>query len=87
MLSLQSSLCIGLCPELLYNRYSVGNSVFLVVKTCSKAILAHRVGHDKSPCFLQLAFLRLVGSDYPLLILPYVDGAKNMDCAFCYGTL
>ena len=61
-------------------------NVFLEVKTCSKAILAHSLGHGKSPCFLQVAFLRLVGPDYPLLILPCGDGAKNMECALCYGS-
>jgi hypothetical protein len=57
------------------------------VKSCSKALLAHSLRHGKSLCFSQVTFLRLVGPDYPLLILPYVDGAKNMERALCYGTM
>jgi len=52
------------------------------VETCSNAILSFSGGHGKSPCFLDVAFLRLVSPDYPLLILPYVDGRENMECAF-----
>jgi hypothetical protein len=52
------------------------------VNMCSKALLALYLRYGKSPCFLQVTFLRLVGPDYPLLILPCVDGAKNMECAF-----
>ena len=65
-------------------RYAAINSYFanlMSVKTCSKAISTYGLGHGKSPCFLQVAFLRLGGPDYPLLILPYVDGAENMECA------
>jgi hypothetical protein len=62
-------------------------SLFLEVKSCSKALLALCFGYGKSPCFSEVAFLWLVGPNYPLLILLYVDGAKNMECAFCYGTL
>ena len=58
---------------------------FLAVKTCSKALLAICVRHGKSPCFLEVAFLRLVSPDSPMLVLPFVDGEKNMECAFCYG--
>ena len=60
-------------------------SLILAVKTCSKALLALRWGHGKSPCFLEVAFLRLLGPDYPLSILPCVDGAENMERAICYG--
>ena len=52
------------------------------VKSCSKALLRSMRRHGKSPCFSQVTFLQLVGPDYPLLILPYVDGAKNLECAF-----
>ena len=86
MLSLYSSLCIGLCPELLYNRYSVRSNWFLEVKTCSKALLAGRIEYGKSPCFLQDAFLKLVGPDYSLQILRCVDGAEKLECAFCHGS-
>jgi len=51
----------------------------LSVKTCSKALLALCRGHGKSPCFSEVAFLLLVGPDYPLLVLPCVDGAENME--------
>ena len=51
------------------------------VKTCSKAIFAHTIRHGKSPCFLQVTFLRLVGPDYPLSILTYVDGPEFLECA------
>ena len=61
---------------------SMSLNVFLEVKSCSKAISALSLGHGKSPCFSEVTFLRLVGPDYPLLILPYVEGAKNMECAF-----
>ena len=56
------------------------------VKTCSKAYFALGYRHGKSPCFLEVAFLSLVGPDYQVLVLPCVDGAENMDCAFCYGS-
>lgn len=59
---------------------------FLDVKTCSKTLLAQCRGHGKSPCFSGVAFLRVVSPDYRLLILPRVDGAKNMECAFWYGS-
>jgi hypothetical protein len=53
----------------------------MAVKTCSKALLALYLGHGKSPSFSEVAFLQLVGPDYPLLILPCVDGQENMECA------
>jgi hypothetical protein len=52
------------------------------VKTCSKALLAPSIRYGKSPCFSEAAFLQSVGPDYPLLVLPCVDGVKNMECAF-----
>jgi hypothetical protein len=54
----------------------------MAVKTRSKALLGLYLGHGKSPCFSQAAFLQLVGPDYPLLILPGVDGQKTLECAF-----
>ena len=57
----------------------------MAVETCSKAILALCLRHGKSPCFSEVTFLQLVSPDYPLLLLPSVDGAKNMECAFCHG--
>jgi hypothetical protein len=52
------------------------------VKRCSKALLRSMRRHGKSPCFSEVNFLSLLDPDYPQLILPYVDGAKNMECAF-----
>jgi hypothetical protein len=54
----------------------------IAVKSCSKALLALYLGHGKSPCFSEVTILQLLGPDYPLLILPYADGAENMECAF-----
>jgi hypothetical protein len=52
------------------------------VKSCSKGILAPIVKHEKSPCFSEVNFLQLVGPDYPVLILPCVDGEEFLECAF-----
>ena len=52
------------------------------VKTCSKAFSAHILRHGKSPCFSRVTFLQLVGPDYPLLILPSVNGQEFLECAF-----
>jgi hypothetical protein len=57
-------------------------SRLMAVKTCSKALLALSQRHGKSPCFSEVAFLQLVSPDYPLLVLPCVDGAKNTERAF-----
>ena len=54
----------------------------MAVESCSKAISALCVGHGKSPCFSRWGFLKLFGPDYPVLVLPCVDGAKNMERAF-----
>ena len=62
-----------------------GRIALMAVKSCSKAISALWLGHGKSPCFSEVAFLQLVGPDYPLLILQYIDVAENMECAFWYG--
>jgi hypothetical protein len=58
---------------------------YLAVKTCSKAISALCSGHGKSPYFLEVDFLRLLSPDYRLLVLPCVDGAEFLECAFWYG--
>jgi hypothetical protein len=55
---------------------------FLAVETCSKAILAVCLGYGKSPCFLEVAFLRLLGVDCRVLKVTCVDGAKTLECAF-----
>ncbi|MDI9577354.1 MAG: hypothetical protein QM398_04385 [Thermoproteota archaeon] len=55
---------------------------FLDVKTCSKAVLALCRGYGKSPCFLEVAFLRLLGVDCRVLKVACVDGAKTLECAF-----
>jgi hypothetical protein len=54
----------------------------MAVETCSKGFLTYDQGHGKSPCFLQVTFLQLFGPDYPTLVLPCVDGAESMECAF-----
>lgn len=56
-------------------------TALMAVKTCSEAISAPSRGHGKSPCFLQVAFLRLVSPDYPLSVLPCVDGQELLECA------
>jgi hypothetical protein len=55
---------------------------FLDVKTCSKAILAVCRGHGKSPCFLEVAFLRLLGVDCRALKVTCLYEAKTLECAF-----
>lgn len=57
----------------------VSSISLMSVKTCSKAVLALSLGHGKSPCFSGVAFLLLVDPDYPLLILPYVDGTEFLE--------
>jgi hypothetical protein len=70
-------MCLRMIPENPKLRIAV-----MAVKTCSKAILALCVTHGKSPCFSEVSFLSLFGPDYSLLILPYVYGAKTLECAF-----
>jgi hypothetical protein len=55
---------------------------FLAVKTCSKALLAACRGHGKSPCFLDVAFLHLVGPDWLVSKFRRVDGVGFLECAF-----
>ncbi len=57
-------------------------SALLEVKTCSKALLAVCRGYGKSPCFLEVAFLRLLGVDCRVLKVTCVDEAKTLECAF-----
>jgi len=54
----------------------------MAVESCSKAILALCLGHGKSPCFSEVTFLSLLGPDYPVLVLPCVDGQDFLECAF-----
>jgi len=56
--------------------------VLMAVESCSKAILAQCLGHGKSPCFSEVTFLSLLGPDYPVLVLPCVDGQDFLECAF-----
>ncbi len=58
------------------------NRAFLAVKTCSKAFSTIGFGHGKSPCFLGVTFLRLLGVDCRVLKVSCVDGAKTLECAF-----
>ena len=47
------------------------------VKRCSKALLrSMTLGMGKVHAFYKSLFCQLVGPDYPLLILPCVDGAR-----------
>ena len=65
-----------MCPK------DVRSIALMAVETCSKGILALCVGHGKSPCFSQRGFLKLFGPDYPVLVLPFVDGQEFLECAF-----
>jgi len=62
-------------------------SALMSAKTCSKAISACCLGHGKSPCFSDVAFLGLVSPDYPLLVLPCVVEPEIMECAYWNGKL
>jgi hypothetical protein len=70
-------MCLRMVPENVEFRIAVG-----AVKTRSKALFEYTLGHGKSPCFLQVAFLSLLDPDYPVLILPYVYGPETLECAF-----
>jgi hypothetical protein len=59
---------------------------FLAVKTCSKALLALCLGHGKSPCFSEAAFLWLFGVDARPLKRASTNGADFLECAFCHGS-
>jgi hypothetical protein len=67
------------------NPSDANSTLEMAVKTCSQALLAVCYRYGKSPCFWDVAFLRLLGPDYPSSILPCVDGAENMECVFWYG--
>lgn len=60
----------------------VRGNPLMAVKRCSKALLTLGQRHGKSPCFLLVTFLWLFSPDYPMLVLPRVDGAKTLECAF-----
>ena len=81
MRSLNLTVAPQLCSSPLYSCWDARSIAFLEVKSCSKAFFAPIVGHGKSPCFSEVAFLQLLDPDYPLLILPYVDGADFLECA------
>ena len=52
------------------------------VKSCSKSTFeVYEKAWEKS-MLLQFDFLRLVDHDYPLLILPCVNGEEFLECAF-----
>ena len=53
----------------------------MAVETCSEGTFALCLGHGKSPCFSQVAFLWLVSPDCRLLILFSVYEVKIMECA------
>ncbi len=54
----------------------------MAVKTCSKALLSSSRRHGKSPCFSGVATLQMVDPDYPSSVLPCVDEANFLECAF-----
>jgi hypothetical protein len=54
----------------------------MAVETCSKAFSAVCRGHGKSPCFSEVAFLRLLGVDCRVLKVTCVYGARTLECAF-----
>jgi len=54
----------------------------MAVKTCSKAILALSLRYGKSPCFSQYSVLKMVGVDYPVLVLASVNVEEFLECAF-----
>lgn len=54
----------------------------MAVEACSKAILALNVEHGKSPWFLRCNVLKLVGVDYPLLVLAFANVGNFLECAF-----
>ena len=61
---------------------ATSHSIFLAVKTCSKALLAHSRGYGKSPCFSEVAFLPLLGVDAGALKLVSLNGADFLERAF-----
>jgi len=86
-MALKASLKVPLMEEIpmslrLVAENSKQISIIMAVKTCSKAILALSLRHGKSPCFLRVAFLQLLVPDYPVLILPCLDGQEFLECAF-----
>jgi hypothetical protein len=73
----EAAMCLRLVAENPEFRKSV-----IAVKTCSKAISGLCGKHGKSPCFSEVTFLLLVGPDYSLSILPWVDEEEFLECAF-----
>jgi hypothetical protein len=57
-------------------------SVFLEVKSCSKALLARCLGHGKSPYFSAIGFLLVLSPDYGHYNLANVYEPKFLECAF-----
>ena len=57
-------------------------SVFLEVKSCSKAVLAFSGAYGKSPCFSRCSVSAVVGVDYALLVLASLDVGEFLECAF-----
>ena len=60
-------------------------NTLMAVKICSKGLLARCVGQGKSPCFSRLPILTVISPDWGHYFLVSVDGAKSVECAFCYG--
>ena len=58
------------------------SNLVLAVENCSKGVFTISVGHGKSPWFSRLGFLRLVGVDERVHVLPFVDVGVFLECAF-----
>jgi hypothetical protein len=61
------------------NARSIGE---VEVESCSKTLLAHCLGHGKSPCFLGFAVLKTVGVDVLVLVFDVMYGRVFLKCAF-----
>jgi len=51
----------------------------MVVKSCSKAVLAACLGYGKSPCFLGVHFLWVLGPDWLVYNIMVDDGVEYLD--------
>lgn len=58
-----------------------GRGWFFGSENLFKVILAPIGKHGKSPCFLEVAFLRLLGVDCRALKVTCLHGAKTLECA------
>ena len=61
--------------------YRLINGLLMQLKHVQKPFQHMLRAWEKSMLFTS-TFLQLVGPDYPLSILPYVDGREFLECAF-----